>query len=349
METSITVRVIFWGLMAFVPNDQSERGLTALLVDPRPPITRPGPIPEHIPVVYLLEGNCTPQDQCFRGGGVATELGPIKPQLVWRIAGEDLEIFGEEHRVKFHKDKRQRNNGSLLQAPRWRWQINDFSWVSSMETLTWGHGIAREDCLNLRETCPVHSRFRVRGGTAESCHLYHRPDDHPKNSKRDVPIFNYLPATNPPLRQAVADAFKVEFDVEGDHVELRAWALPHGTRQQLFKAAAQLRPSRNSRTITLIVVNAARQQEDDSHHNMALAPRPHSDFLYDLLARQPVPRLLRDEKYYTITRIRPGSCEAEVSALAQPKYDDSPGIALDRFDARSLPHSPTLCDGAVYK
>src|SRR5688572_21254803 len=107
--TTITVRLIFWGLVGFVPDLDGQRSLTALLVDPARTQVQQGtcPLPTHFSVVYLLDGNCVeggdckriPQGKGFQADlmGFNLDLGPDKPlQLAWMLDQEELEISGEE-------------------------------------------------------------------------------------------------------------------------------------------------------------------------------------------------------------------------------------------------------------
>jgi hypothetical protein len=356
---SILVRVVFWGLIGFVPHEEGQKGLTALFVDPTQIKPAEGfcAIPKHVPVVYLLDGQCEPdKGQCVqvpfgRELEVATHLGEKTPKLRWLIEDEDLEIFGQERKVEFRHRGRRKFGGRLRDVPERFRQTGDYSWVTSMGALTGGHGQVREDCLRGEKTCPLNARFTIRGGRASACHLFHEPEEAPKDETRKVVVFDFSENRNGRSisvgHQAVADAVQVEFEVEGDHVDLQSWGLASIDGQQQPRASVRLKPAAQSRTVTLLVVNSPVNPkvtgEATAHgasHGPACTPRPHSDALFALLARQPEfpTERLRSTK---VRKVNPGTCEAEIADLARARVDFG-GIAFE------APHATTSCDGASY-
>jgi hypothetical protein len=352
---SITVRVIFWGLMGFVPNEEGQRGLTALLVSPSHQEAA------HIPAVYLYEGSCEGIPLTKNGGNpcvrvpdpykqdVATHLGATAPGLRWLLQNEDLEILGEESRVKLNTTGRKTLFGRLREAPASARQTAAFTWVPSMATLTAGHGQVRDDCLFWVGTCPLSARFKVRGGKARTCHLFHTLKADPRSPAQEVVVFSYRSENgkpeNLPPPQAVADAVQLEFEVEGDYVELGAWDFPGLSGQQTLKAAVKLRPPAGSRTLTLIVSNGPQHSDDEEDYTGS----PHQEALFNLLARQPVFRFTRDE--LRTEWVAPGTCEREITALANATFDrpnDKHAKSDGSGSRKEVPHATTACDGATY-
>jgi len=260
---SVTVRLIFWGLIGFVPNPGGHDGLTALLVDPKhaqPLETKPEcAVPPHFSVVYLLEGQC--EGACERIPdhqlGNALLMGFRQPlqngeplPLFWLLEQEDLTITGgDDDRMKFRSPFFFLRFLQKRSAPRSERQASYFTWVQSMDTLTGGHGEVKPACLNPgitrqdgdnleqlkeEERCPIHARLKVRSGRASACHLLHllppsdagdgqRADD----GKRDVQIFDYtVPGQPNPLHKATADAMLVQLKAEGDNVVLLSQGFP---------------------------------------------------------------------------------------------------------------------------
>jgi hypothetical protein len=312
-------------------------------------------VPEHVPIVYLYQGTC--DDKSRPGdctwvpkeyeGDVATKLGEVEPGLRWLPQNADIEIFGEEKKVKLNNTGRERMFGGEREAPTSAGQTADFRWVPSMDALTGGHGRVRDDCLYWVGDCPISARFKVRGGEAKTCHLFHFPEENQQGESRMVVVFEYKTKDREPAivrTQAVADAVQVEFEVEGKYVELRAWEFPTASGQQRLKKAVKLLPDNHHR-VTLIVSNGPRHWEKEEDY----CGPTHQDVLFDLLARERASHLTRAKT--RCEPVSPGSCEAEITALAQAEFkraSSKHARFVAKEDRREVPHATTVCDGASY-
>jgi len=242
------------------------------------------------------------------------------------LEDEDLDISGDQ-------DEKLKLRNSLLRfiwktAPRFDRQSNDFSWVPRMNELTRGHGQIREACRQVDGRCPLHAHFRIQGGTAGVCHMFHDSED-PKDPQ--VKIFNYsTPNGERFLRRAVADAMQVEFEEPSGSVILRSKILPGGEGGRT--AWAELTTDTTGK-LTLVVANLSVLQDGETHHQDC-APS-HSDAFFELLADPEVPRPTRilDEEEVNVD---PGACEEEMSDIARLFLAGS---------KRELPHTVTACDG----
>lgn len=355
---SITVRLIFMGLIGFAPHDDGRQGMTALFLDTAR-MQSPSaqcPVPSHIPVVYMLDGKCTGECERVPHGREddADSMGFNNPnhplQLAWLLDKEDLEISQvDQDAVRLARPFFFQGRRRL--APRRSGQTSYFSWVPDMQQLTGGYGKVREDCLGDQGTCPLTARFKLTGGEASTCHLFHDLDDQPSpDGKSTVRVFDYTieedGATRVVSKQAVADAVLVEFEVEGDRVTLDSWELPMGQGQQAKKGTAHLWPAENSRTLTLIVaylpslgsihpqIPQVEGVEGEAHHD-AGCEQSHAEVLFDLLAREQSPRPVRTLNEKETMRVSPGSCEPEVLRIAALLQGEPP-------------HSTTACSGTRF-
>lgn len=351
---SITVRLIFMGLVGFVPHNDGREGMTALFLDTARVQTSSAKcsVPPHIPAVYMLDGKCMGQCRRIPLGREddADAMGFDHPdhtlQLAWLLDREDLEISqADEDAVRLAKPFFQ---GRRKLAPRRSRQASYFSWVPDMGLLTGGHGEVREDCLGGQGTCPLTARFKLTGGRASACHLFHDLDDQPSpDGRSNVRVFDYTIEGDDSTRvesQAVADAVLVEFEVEGDRVTLQSWELPMGQGQQAKKGTANLWPAENSRTLTLVVAYlpslgsihpSIPRAEDEAHHD-ASCEQSHAEVLFDLLAREQDPRPIRTLNEGVMMRVPPGSCEPEMLRIAALLQGEPP-------------HSTTACSGTKYR
>ena len=341
---SITVRLIFWGLIGFVPN--GDQGMTALLVDPEAAqadhqnVNPACAVPPHLSVVYLFDGECDQGDcrrvppgrvnDSRRMGFDRTVHGKDLP-LAWLLNKEDLDIVGDENVAARLRKPFFGSNRKV--APTSKRQTSYFSWVQSMSALTGGQAQIGSDCLEGKASCPIQARFTVEGGRAGACHLFHFPKaPQAKDDRRELRIFEYTVPGQPSFFRAVADAVLVEFEVEGDSVLLLSRKLPE---RPPSTAWARLKPVNGK--LTLVVANFP--PRSNSHGTAAPHPGhscvpPHSDSLLDLLAQTPKLIAVRRETDRRGEKVVPGSCEPEANILAE--LLTRPG---------EPPHSTTACDG----
>lgn len=351
---SITVRLIFMGLIGFAPHDDGRQGMTALFLDTAR-VQTPSVqclVPPHIPVVYMLDGKCTGECERIPYGREddADAMGFNNPdhplQLAWLLDKEDLEISHiDEDAVRLARPFFFPSRRRLV--PRRSGQTSYFSWVPDMGLLTGGYGKVREDCLGSQGTCPLTARFKLAGGRASACHLFHDLDDQPSpDGRSDVRVFDYTieeeGSTRVIASQAVADAVLVEFEVEGDRVTLESWELPMGQGQQAKKGTAHLWPPEDSRTLTLVVaylpslgsIHPLIPKEGEAHHD-AGCEQSHAEVLFEFLAREQSPRPVRTLNETDTMRVPPGSCEPEVLRIAALLQGEPP-------------HSTTACSGTKF-
>jgi hypothetical protein len=362
--SSITVQVIFFGLMGFVPNEGGQKGMTALIVDPpRPVAGDPCSVPPHVPLVLVVKGKCAPAGNCLQEHVPGKENVPLK----WQLDQEDLEIFGRQKSMEvcsggfFNRWKKWASAYSDSPAPNYSWELPSFSWVPSIDRLTGGYGHVREDFLqDGRPEPPVTARFLVRGGQASACHLIHKiPVTQEKNQdeEREITLFHYdFGGRIPPFDRAVADAVQVEFEVEGRSIDLYSWDFSAPKQQQELKPkrAVRLSPLDGRDVLTLIVANVPLKPHEYNEGAGHSCP-PHSDIFYSMLAREspyiPTRTLVQYPPAYLM---KPGSCEEELSDVVkilgpyrEEEEEEDRGLSFlsEAIHPRAAPHSRTFCDG----
>jgi hypothetical protein len=249
---------------------------------------------------------------------------------------EDLEISGDEDE---ELDIQKRFLGFLpMKAPSSMGQTSYFSWVPRMARLVEGSAQLRNDCRRGSPTCPLHARFRIDGGAAGACHLFH--DLKPAmGAKRNVRVFTYSIPERMDFKQAVADAVMVKFQENEPYVTLRSQGLPGQCRPMV---SVKLAPDDEGR-VTLIVGNLVSPRAASFHANESYT-HPHSDVFFSLLTEQ-VARPIRNPVPES-RMVEPGACEREVVELTRllaPGIRDwnGPGI-------REYPHAVTACDGISF-
>ncbi len=342
---SITVRLIFWGLVGFAPNPEGEKGMTALLVDPPQgqASEKSHSVPRHLSAIYLLKGECT--GDCARipdGHEKKAELmgftikdgKPVARDrlhlgLAWLLDREELDLSGDEDE-KFKHQKPLIDFSSNI-APTKENHGSYFKWVQNLDSLIEGSGRVRNDCIYGESTCPLHGLFRIQGGRTSTCHLFHDPErDSFESNERDIRLITYIKPNGKRFRRAVADAVLVEFTEEGEFLTLTSQGLPEQNRQC---AEARIKPDAQG-DLTLVVVNFPIPGHP-------IAPEPHSDFLYSLLDQEPISRTMRDDTILKTTPGLPGSCELEAIRL-ESLFGRNKWI-------REAPHSTTACDNVYFQ
>lgn len=342
---SITVRVIFWGLIGFVPNPEGQKGLTALLVDTAQAqrddaVEEKCKIQDHLSAVYLFDGTCEGED-CTRPRGVdndaiamglRSEANPL--QLGWLLDHEDLKLVGDEtKKMSFHNPFM---GFSSKIAPASERQAQSFFWVPSLATLAEEAGVVRKECIEGKPPCPLNARFTLQGGEAGACHLIHQTGITARDRKRYVRIFDYDLPGRQKFQRAVADAVLVTLTFKGDSVLLVSQSLQGHDGSP---AQARLWPDAHG-TVTLVVAHFPRNARlnEATHLAHTSCVPPHSDILLRLLSTGPKTKGIRRADSGKVKRLDPGSCEAEAISLAKLFKDSSPEV----------PHATTACDGIKY-
>ncbi|HEX7184220.1 MAG TPA: hypothetical protein VF756_20495 [Thermoanaerobaculia bacterium] len=346
----VTVEVIFWGLIALAPDQQPPVEMFALLADP-PAVQGPHDqhtVPEHAARVWLLKGECT--GDCERAPQHIIEMAekarpPLPHPLVlmgskddfplrWWLYKEHLQFAGGVTGVNLVRSGRPTLLGRPVRLPETDLASRDLSWIPSVSLLTAGAGEVKENCLREADACPISARFRIQGGDVIACHLLH-------NEFSQLEMFKFWASGAPAsdFHQAVADAARVEFEIEANEISLESWDLPRSTR----KACAVLTP-KNGR-ITLLVGNWQSPYVPKPEY-----PHPEHHFLsfYNLLGKEIVKRPVRRHTF-RLDRGSTGLCEQDLDKFEDKlgnAWKDLPPFTQARLGPRVIPHISTECDMA---
>lgn len=343
----LTVRLIFWGLIGFVPNTNLQNGMTALLAATG---LDQGAchVPPHASQVLLLDGEC--KGDCLRGmatagSAVATGIGPVDARfkLNWMLNGEHLEVTGGEPGVNLALGNRPKIRGHQVALPATADQASDFSWVPDMDVLSGGKGGVNDACLAENVTgCPIVARFKIKSGRVMAGHLLHKID--PAGTRVSAFDFFRDGVLIPDYEQAVADAVLVEMTVGEDHVDLVSsdYAKRHPN------AVATLSPAKGRNVITVLIG----QVEDPTVGLPAACIRPlfnqHSQVFFKLLSdptiKPAIRKVSQPEKTAVVT---PGACENDFIKLApapKPKKVKKAGSPKPPAAIPVAPHTSLECD-----
>lgn len=217
MTGMVTVRLVLYGLIAFVPNAKdSPSAVSALLVDARGPqyVSDGCRIPPHRPVLYASAGKCRDN-----GGSCKVSSQVEKPgdaiAGAWPLDGQSLSVEIIQpggQRVR----KRIVLTGAKIASPLPTnpSEGSSVDWVPQVGSLLPAGapadaGEVSEDCLGSARDCPIAARVTLDAGQVTSCHL--AADEY----KLIYPFrFKSLVSNaESPLVQAMSDALMATFQV----------------------------------------------------------------------------------------------------------------------------------------
>jgi hypothetical protein len=346
-ETMFTLRLIFYGLIAFVP-DSSGQGMLAIMPNTAGMVASDGcPLPEHQQVFILREGTCA-SSNCGDG-----KIFPVAPQHRFEIEPAYTIPWWEI------KDLATMAGGEQPALPDSALETRDVGWIPLLPTVAPGAGGFPAVCVPWPEYCPIQAMFRLHHGTTSVCHLVHTRKEDPVHAFRFKPLVGS--ASSRPVVQALADAVLVEIPVLGDEVVITAtpfdWS---GTIQH------KLHPDATGR-VTLIAANfgaphmvkaggsgaGGEPLTSGGERCDATSPARHFEAFYALSEgsfpneSRRVPHALTEEKAPVLY---PMTCEADLESLSTYIRDTYLRHLPEeqRKDARVAPHSVEVCGGTRF-
>ncbi len=321
MTGMVTVRLLLYGLIAFVPDSNtSPTAYNALLVDARgPQYASDGcRIPPHVPALYVSAGQC-------KANGAACTLSakvekPRAPALSgsWLLDRESLSVEVVEPRGKRTRKLITVQGGKMASAlPSTAEESSSLRWIPEMQTLVAsGKANVDPDCLGAAQNCPVAARLVINDGRFTSCHLAQEPE-----KEKIYPYeFKGLNATsNSAVVQALSDAVMVTLQVpKGSTVkivsqDLAATDSERPKRTIVLKAGSQ-------KTIDVWLTNVPKHQHlmaGDACDEASMSVDRHFELYYNLLSDR-IPFSQRVVPYRRITQ----EVEAVISQVQQPEGED---------------------------
>lgn len=274
-----TLRLVFYGLIAFVPNTPSypgeppDQGMVAILVDTRGILgTDSNPLPEHRPVGLVMEGCLCTDGDCRRctTGAAAPPLPFDLPR--WHHIEFSPDYYYGPWQQQDHMALRW--SGERLPLPESALQSQDFSWSPSLDAVAPGGGQVRRECIHHPEYCKVSAAAWLWHGTARACHLAHLREaaanpENPYEGNQPVNAFRFKRAGSEDsvrdVVQAVADAVVVEVPITAG--ELSILLRPFGSEE----STQAYRFTPHNGRLTLVIGNlpthtANEDRDEASHH-----------------------------------------------------------------------------------
>jgi hypothetical protein len=296
------VRILFSGLMTFVPS-QDGKELTVLLlnVDHGYHVSDGSPLPHHKALVLARAGACA--GQCpkreqevasFLFGGKPPDVAldsleaAIGGGAVWELRGTELSVRKGASRnadlppLVIQRNVRGTDAGVPRLVPTTALEREDYSWIASASRVC---PECTLDAAFLSAQPPrgrIVARFRLRSGKAFTYAVSRR-------GMSVAPVrFQRLDGTGPasPYTQAVATWVAAEINVSGSSIEL-----VEQTFAGSYGRSMNLSPDANGR-VEIAVLNLPQVMPPDTRNMGDAAAGKHFEVYYDL-ARNPPARPLR--------------------------------------------------------
>jgi hypothetical protein len=344
MTGMVTVRLILYGLIAFVPNAKdSPSAMHALLVDASgPQYASDGcRIPPHTPVLYAQAGKCRIGGRpCAISDQVERPIDKISG--AWRLNRENLGIeIIAPGRSRVRKLEAVQNEKTASVVPSSAAAMSSLHWVPAMQTLLAATAPGKKagvdpDCLGEARECPIAARLTLDDGRVTSCHMAEEPQE-----ERVYP-FEFKPLTSqatPALVQAMSDAVMVTFEVpRGSKVQIVSFDLENPPSWKAKPKRTVVLEDGGEKTIDIWIANVPSylqpMVEDHACHDAGMSIDRHFELYYNLLADR-VPfaqRTVPHRLMSSLQSVLPPSADQGCPLLTFRK-PAGPGISPESFRA----------------
>jgi hypothetical protein len=290
--SSFVLRILFSGLMAFVPSEDGTEVTVLLLNTEHASHTSDGAVlPPHKPFVVARAGNCTgtcPKRDADIAGFVYRDLGATAAGDaleashvdggVWSLSGSDLTIRKGSTSDPDLPSLSITSSASTSNIPTTSAEREDYKWVANLKQLCAG-GCALNPAL-LGSNPPaglIAARFRIRNGKVFTWSVA-------RIGGNVTPVqFKRLDGTGSTSSyvQAVASAVGVDIEVEGSSIELAETSFAGDPRRTM-----RLEPD-SSGKVEMAVLNLPPFVPPASPDNEAPEVGKHFETYYDLLQNPP--------------------------------------------------------------
>lgn len=263
----ITLRIIFYGLIAFVPGAYEDGTMAAISIDPSDIIDGH----PHETRIWKCDKGCnnlteildpTSDNPTFKGRLISiAELQETSPSMTTRT--------------------RRFPRGKMSRFPSSPGQFSDFSWIPPMSEF-----VNRAGTFNsaLLEDKPLwfNTILRLGGGEIEPCHAAHD-----KTSEEIVRVFRFRRQSSPGTTDAfqmIADAVSFEAKLQAESVNLQIQYFD-GTGSKNIEIVPPEKPGE----ITLIVANfSSKTHQDDQRAQSCEQIKDHHFVSFYELSKEPV-------------------------------------------------------------
>lgn len=289
MTATVTLRLILYGLVAFVPDtDDAPTRLHALLVDAtgQQYASDGCKIHRHIPALYVDAEECTINGKHCR---VSDQVDPPDDPISggWRLDRESLQIevlapaVSPMRRPQLQASRKVvRTSSALPASPA---DSESLAWIPRIDGIR-----ANRDCLGEALECPIAARVDIADGRVTSCHLTETQDFFKVHAFEFKPLGS---SAQPVLTQAMSDAVLVTLEIpRGAKVKLTSRDLqaPGWMKREILLSAGEDRD-----TIDIWLANVPSREDvtlehEERCHRNADAIDRHFEFYYGL-SDAPVP------------------------------------------------------------
>lgn len=345
----LTLTLIFYGLVAFVPSINGEGAMVVFPSAENVVDSRGCTITTHAPRIF--------QVLYSPGGKKPMELKPMfvdRKGLPSYIEPENVPSRGLRTASGLRAIG---SNGAELVFPSNSGQVADLSWIPNLSRLSFASGDIRAECLIRPSECKIPLSVRTWQGDAHVCHLAH-PNEGTGTGKGKLhcgtegPVLAYrfkdlgAPSTSQDALQAVADAFMIRMTLE---------KTPAASMYLLWTDGSEKHETieyGDDTNITLLFANLPGDSKNPHGRCHSTGIDRHFYSYYDLgttdpkfLTSLPLPQSTSEEA--------PGGfemeCEGEVSLLESRLTSDYRALKRDDDicpDAK--PHSIEVCSTAQF-
>lgn len=294
--STFVLRILFTGLMAFIPNENGTEVTVLLLNADHYHTSDGGAMPPHQSIVIARAGNCN-GDCVDDDPNIATAVFPDQSSAValdsldqavgngsaWLIAGSDIAVqksgsgAANLPALNIHDDVRGTVNGQPQIIPTTVTERGDISWIAKVMQLC-GSGCAINP--DLLDTVPpeiVAARFKLSSGDLFTYSVARLGSD-------VTPVhFNRLDGTGSAssYSQAVASWVGADIEVTGDSIELVETRYAGGTGRSMT-----LSPDASGK-VEVAVINLPPSIPPASSSNDAPQVGKHFEMYYELLQDPP--------------------------------------------------------------
>ena len=290
--SSFVLRILFSGLMAFIPNEDGTEVTVLLLNTSHAYHTSDGTVlPPHKPLILARAGNCTgtcpKRDAAIAGSmfsdsSAAAAADALEAALggggAWLLAGSDLTINKGSAGDPDLPPLALRSGVRSTIVPTTSTEREDYSWVANLKQLC-GNGCTLNPAL-LGPNPPaglVAARLRLRSGNVFTYSVARIGGD-------VTPVhFKRLDGTGStsPYTQAVASWVGADIQVSGSSIEIAETGFSGGAGRSM-----RLEPDANGK-VEVAVLNLPPFVPPASPHNEAPEVGRHFEMYYELLQNPP--------------------------------------------------------------
>lgn len=342
--STFVLRILFSGLMAFIPNENGTEVTVLLLNTDHYHMSDGSAMQPHKPLLFARAGNCsgacdvpvTVSGYVFRDLSSAAALDSLVYAVddgsVWSIAGSDVAVQKSSGAANLPAMTMRNNvrgtvNSEPQTIPTTTSERGDTSWIPALQPLCDGGCTIDSDLLATVPPELIAARFTINSGDLYTYAIARLGSD-------VTPVqFNRLDGTGSTSSyvQAVASWVGLDIEVTGDSIDFVE------TRHDSSTGRTMTLSPDESGKVEVAVMNLPPAIPPSSSNNDAPQVGKHFEMYYDLLQTPPA----RDERL--VPRVATGTSVPQISWTSV--HSSTPSVLLSRLrfePGRSL-YDRTIC------